>query len=141
MQDGIVVQGEIQAAGMRQPLGQREGLAAPGQRLVWIPKPPQPPARTGEAYDSRVSPTTERQRMAVLGVIERHPLSKARLRRDDIANDKKAPPYMGVCSGERRGRAKRGGEAQAFFRQLGGGGNPRRRKKKPPQAYEHGESL
>src|SRR5215470_19059126 len=87
MQEGIVVQGEIQTTGMRQPPGQRDGLLAPGQCLVRIPKPPQPPARTREAYDSRVRPTAERKRMALLGVIESNALFQMRLCCDEIAHD------------------------------------------------------
>src|SRR5262249_45101547 len=92
IQKGIVQQGEIQAPRMRHPLPQRDRLAAPGQRLVRIPKPPQSPARTGEAYDARVSPTTESQVTALLEIIESNPLLQMRVCRGEIARHEQGRP-------------------------------------------------
>ncbi len=52
---------------MRQLLGQDESLVAPGQSLIWIPKHPQRPGRSGEAHDPGISPTAESPRAALAG--------------------------------------------------------------------------
>jgi hypothetical protein len=69
MERGRPGQGDSQARGVRQLLGQCERLGTSPAGLVRIAQQPQRPGRIGEANDRRIRPVQERQSAVLLDVV------------------------------------------------------------------------
>ena len=103
MQPGRIVQGSRQADGVRQLLGQGEGLVAPREGLVWIAEQPQGPGHIGEAPDPEVQAIVEGQGAVLLGIIEGEPLLQVRPSQGQLSQEvHRAPQRMVGHQEERR---------------------------------------
>src|SRR5215831_13698739 len=74
MHEGGIVEGSRQADGVRQCLGEDNGLVAPREGLVWIAELPEGPGDIGEAPRPEVQAIAEGQMMVLLALYERQPL-------------------------------------------------------------------
>ena len=80
MEHGSKVQGKTQAKGVRTLLRQGHRFLAPRQPLVRIAQVPQRPGGKAVAHHPSVLPIEERRGTVLLGIVERYPLGKVRVR-------------------------------------------------------------